>query len=206
MVRHEFTLRLRPAGVRPGYARFEGMPGFFPHEPIVIELCPEGGGGRQVLACTTDRCGVHDAVSEVPALAPSDLQVAITVPVEFRRVPIPIREGETLDIPVTFRIFRPFTGAVTLRPYLNIPTRVRDFVDLEVAPTVIQVSTSAPGTETRILSAMVKRFDHEGYGDQHPGATGRDGRTVQMVWNPGAPGGECLSRPYFDVKLFLADP
>ena len=206
MVRHEFTLRLRPAGVGPGPGALEGLPGVFSHEPIVIEACPEGDAARQVLACTTTGCGIYDGLREVPALAPSDLGLAITVPVEFRRTGIRIREGETLEIPVTFHIFRPYAGAATLRPYVNIPTRVRDFVDLQFAPAVIRVPTSARGTRTRILSVMVKRFDHEGYRDQHPGASGWNSRTVQVVWNPAGFGGGCFTRPYFAVKLLLADP
>ena len=154
-VRHAFTLRMRPVwGRGRGYPVF----GHRPHEPIVIQRCPEGDGEGPVLACTTQQCGIYEHVSEVPRLAPAKLQVATSLPPEYRH-PIPIREGETVETPVTFRIYRPLPGGITLTPELF--RSIQEYADVEVAPPEIHVPVGAPRTETRLVSVTVKRYDYQ---------------------------------------------
>ena len=157
-VRHAFTLRMRPVwynglGFPPG--------GLRPHEPIVIQRCPEGDGEGPVLACTTQQCGIYEDVSEVPRLAPAKLQLATSVPPEFRHWS-PIREGETVEVPVTFRIYRPLPGGVTLTTEL-IHRSIQEYVDIdvEVEPPGSHLPVEAPRTETRLVSVTVHHYDYE---------------------------------------------
>ena len=154
-VRHAFTLRLRPVWLGTwGYP----SGGRRPHEPIVIQRCPEGDGEGPVLACTTQQCGIYEDVSEVPRLAPAKLQLAVTLPPSANH-PIPIREGETVDVPVTFRTYRPLPGGVTIT--LELGRSIQEYADLEVAPPEMHVPVGAPRTETRIVSVTVKRYDYK---------------------------------------------
>ena len=154
-VRHAFTLRMRPV-----WSGGWGFPvfGHRPHEPIVIQRCPEGNGKGPVLACTTTGCGTYEHVSEVPRLAPAKLQLAISLPPAAHHQ-VPIREGETVETPVTFRIYRPLPGGVTLTPKLF--RSIQEYADVEVAPPEIHVPVGAPRTETRLVSVTVKRYDYE---------------------------------------------
>ena len=160
-VRHEFTLRLRPTWSDGwSYPPF----GVRPHEPIVIQRCPEGDGEGSVFACTTLRCGSYDDVSEVPRLTPARLQLAVSVPPRFQMPNFrnPIRDGETVEVPVTFRIYRPVPGGVTLTTRLRAD-RLSKYARVEVAPPEAHVETGTPRTETRIVSVTVRDYDYWGY-------------------------------------------
>ena len=157
-VRHAFTLRMQPfwAGIVYG-PEPAGIRG---HEPIVVQRCPEGEGEGSVLACTTVGCGIYDDVSEVPPLMPSDLELAITLPPAFLYDTV-VRAGDTVEIPLTFRIFRPLERAtgVVLELEGFYPGEPKQ-ADIEISPAEIVLPAGSWRTQTRIARLTVKRYDY----------------------------------------------
>ena len=153
-VEHAFSLRMKP---HQWFGDGQGIRGY---EPMVLQRCPEGEGEGQVLACTTERCGIYDDVEEVPALMPSDLELAVTVPTELR-YDVPIRVGIPMDVPFTFRSFRPLSHPVTLEigwesaAARDLPERM----ELEFAPREIRLPAGWTRTETISVSVRVTRYD-----------------------------------------------
>ena len=153
-VEHAFALRMKPHR----WARYTA--GIGGHEPMVLQGCPEGEGEGPVLACTTERCGIYDDVDEVPELMPSDLELAATVPTELR-YDVPIRAGIPMDIPFTFRSFRPLSHGVTLEiefrsaAALDLPERM----EVEFVPREIRLPAGWTRTETIPVSVRVTRYD-----------------------------------------------
>ena len=159
-VRHEFSLRLAPYWHI--WAREGRFPGIRPHEPIVVQRCPEGTGEGPVLACTTVRCGLYDDVSEVPPLTPEHLQLALTVPEHFLQQSI-IREGETVAIPVTFQSFRRLTHDLTIGFDLEMWDGILPYVDLEIEPReiVLPAGRWSRTNTVEVLRLTLKRYDYE---------------------------------------------
>ena len=155
-VEHAFSLRMKP------WTSLLWVPGVRTHEPMVLQGCPEGEGEGPVLACTTERCGIYDDVDEVPALMPSDLELAATIPTEWW-YDVPIRAGIPMNIPVTFRSFRPLSAEVTLRLELLLgETQPRDLperMEVELVPAEIRLPAGWTRTETIPISVRVTRYD-----------------------------------------------
>ena len=156
-VRHEFTLRMEPYWMTVTGIGLGSRKGLFGHEPIVVQSCAEGEGTGEVLACTTTGCGVYEDVSLVPPLMPLDLELAITVPSEFHYL-IPIREGETVEIPLTFRIFRPLPKDTGVVLEVNDPV-LREVADIEITPAELVLRAGSSRTETRVARLTVRRND-----------------------------------------------
>ena len=164
-VRHEFTLRLKPGWTASDVT----PPGIQSHEPLVLQRCPEGDGEGWVLACGTERCGVYDDVSQVPPLTPRTLDLAITVPNEAN-YRIPLREGEAVEIPYTFRIYRPLPADVRITFGLRFPIeQFAQFADVEFGPDEFFVAAGSSRTETRVLWVTATRFDHQGFQERPHG-------------------------------------
>ena len=199
-MQHAFTLRMRPVWHWGWGNPWQGLR---PHEPIVIQRCPEGEGEGPVLACTTQQCGIYEDVSEVPRLAPAKLQLATSLPPDTRH-PIRIREGETVETPVTFRIYRPLPGGVTLTPEV-LPDSIQGFADVEVAPLEIHVPVGAPRTETRLVSVTVKRYDYTGRVAE-TGIPGEVSFWVQL-WARGERGARgCINHGADSIRFRLLPP
>ena len=161
-VRHEFTLRMAPWSRNPG-PFVPTLAGLRWHEPIVLQRCPAGEGEGSVLACTNRGCGIYDDVLEVPPLEPEDLELAFTVPPEYMN-PQSIREGETVWVPLTYRVYRPLTEEVTLRVGVEVYYRDKSlgsFVDMEVHPEEIRLPAGWTRTETPLLAVRVTDVDFE---------------------------------------------
>ena len=155
MVRHEFSLRLRPV-----WRQELPRPGIRAHEPIILQRCPEGDGEGPVLACDTFRCATYDDVNQVPPLMPQELELAITVPIEFRAETwLPL--GETTELPIAFRIFRPLSGDVNLDLEFASLEDFSTYEDLEIAPTRIHLPKGSSRTEIRVVRITPTRFDRE---------------------------------------------
>ena len=155
-VRHEFTLQMDPF-----WRTFYGLAVYLPawhqaHEPTVVQLCPEGEGAGEVLACTTTGCGIYDDVSEVPPLMPSELELAITVPSRFRRR-VQFRVGETVEIPLTFRIFRPLPEDTGVVLELEVPPEQLEQADIRIAPAEMVLPAGTQRTETRVARLTATR-------------------------------------------------
>ena len=69
-------------------------------------------------------------------------------------------------VPLTYRVYRPLTEAVTLRIGIDLghldPVRFRPFVDMEVHPEEIGLPAGWTRTETPLLAVRVTRADLEG--------------------------------------------
>ena len=155
-VRHQFTLRMDPF-----WRTFDGLalevPGSHQaHEPTVVQLCPEGEGAGEVLACTTTGCGIYDDVSEVPPLMPSKLELAITVPSKFYRE-VEFRVGETVEIPLTFQIFRPLLEDTGVVLELDIPPEYLEQVAIRIEPAEMLLPAGTQRTETRVARLTATR-------------------------------------------------
>ncbi len=162
-VRHEFSLRIvpfwngtsnSPRGIRPA-------------EPIVLQRCPEGEGDGEVLACTTTRCGIYDDVSQVPPLEPSKLQLAISAPVDqwYRRH---IREGETVEVPITFQIFNPLADDFRIGFSLALNLDLAEFADMDLSPLEIRLPAGSFRTRTAPLRVTLTRYDYEAHVREKP--------------------------------------
>lgn len=195
-VRHEFALRMQLSSLTPRSDR----PGIRRHEPIVIRACPEGDGEGPVLACTTTHCGIYENVSEVPPLMPAVLDLAVSTPPDFSSWTW-LREGETVVVPVTVRVYRPLPENVRLELELRGRALRTGHADLEVTPAVIDVGGAVPGTRTLEVSVHLKRFDYEGYETVDP----REGFVFLYLKRPSPDQDLCLSAS--DVgPLRLWDP
>ena len=210
-VRHEFTLRMAPGLVSHDTRLVPAKPGLRSHEPIVLQSCPGGEGEGPVLACTNRSCGMYDDVLEVPPLEPEDLEVAFTVPPEFLHTR-PIQEGETVWVPVTYRVFRPLSKELTLRVgfgfgYLD-PELAVPYVDGEVSPSEIRLPAGWTRTETRGLRLRVTRFDYEGF-RKRLNRTSRLSVPVRLTLEPLEPPWDrdgCVNVPQSWVGFNLLEP
>ena len=161
-VRHEFSLRIVPFwnGQNPPRA-------VRPADPIVLQRCPEGEGDGEVLACTTTRCGIYDDVSQVPPLDPSKLQVAISAPVD-QWYPRHIREGETVEVPITVQVFNPLAGDFHVAFELAMDPVTAEFADVEFSPAEIRLPAGSFRTRTAPLRVTLTRYDYEAYRREEP--------------------------------------
>ena len=150
-VRHEFSLRMGPA------YRGLSLPTIRSSEPVIVQRCPGGTGEQPLLVCTSVRCGIYDDVSEVPS-AFTELDWALIVPPEFHYA-IEMQEGETVEIPFTFRFFRPLMGYVRL-PLESANLSVSEFLEVDVTPREIYLPSGTSGTRTHSVRVTVDRFDH----------------------------------------------
>ena len=157
-VRHEFSLRIQPLWD----GRNNSPRGVRPAEPIVLQRCPEGEGDGEVLACTTTRCGIYDDVSQVPPLEPMKLQVAISAPVD-QWYPRHIREGETVEVPITFQIFNPVAGYLYVIFELAMDPVSAEFADVEISPAEIRLPAGSFRTRTAPLGVTLTRYDYEAH-------------------------------------------
>ncbi len=162
-VRHEFSLRIQPFWNGKNHS----PRGVQPAEPIVLQRCPEGEGDGEVLACTTTRCGIYDDVSQVPPLEPAKLQVAISAPVDHwdRRH---IREGETVEIPITLQIFNPLGGDFRVRFELHMDPVSAEFADVDISPAEIRLPAGSFRTRTAPLRVTLTRYDYEAHRREEP--------------------------------------
>lgn len=207
-VRHEFTLRLL---TREFWS--PNPPGIRSHEPIVVQRCPEGNGEGPVLACTTVGCGIYDDPGEVPRLIAADLQVAVTMPFALHET-IPMREGETLEIPVTFRVLNPKPGGMTFSSEFGLDTYLEPYADVKLAPAEIHLPTQVAGVETRLVFVTLERFDHEGFKAIEPTIDSTtvfgfhpSPRAVQLRFDTSSTGESgCIIQPPGFIWLLLSDP
>ena len=161
-VRHEFTLQMDPFWLASG-RNLHTSRMFSGHEPMVVQLCPEGEGAGEVLACTTIACGIYNDVSEVPALMPSKLEMAMTLPLEHQRT-IKFPVGGTVDIPVTFWIFRPLledTGVVLELALFE--DRYLEEADFRISPEELVIPAGSQRTETRVARVTVTARKASGF-------------------------------------------
>ena len=162
-VRHEFSLRIEPLWE----GRNNSPRGVRPADPIVLQRCPAGEGDGEVLACTTTRCGIYDDVSQVPPLDLSKLQVAISAPVDqwYRRH---IREGETVEVPITFQIFNPVAGYLGVFFELAMDPASAEFADVEISPAEILLPVGSFRTRTVPLRVTLTRYDYHAHRREEP--------------------------------------
>ena len=162
-VRHEFSLRIVPFWGR-GTVRGRGIR---PAEPIVLQRCPAGEGDGEVLACTTTRCGIYDDVSQVPPLDLSELQLAISAPVDpwYLRH---IREGETVEVPITLQIFNPIAVDFRVRFELALDPVSAEFADVEISPAEIRLPAGSFRTRTVPLRVTLTRYDYGAHVREEP--------------------------------------
>ena len=162
-VRHEFSLRIQPfwdggsnspRGVRPA-------------DPIVLQRCPEGEGDGEVLACTTTRCGIYDDVSQVPPLDPAKLQLAISAPVD-PWYPRHIREGDAVEVPITFQIFNPLADDFRIGFSLALNLDLAEFADMDLSPLEIRLPAGSFRTRTVPLRVTLTRYDYEAHVREKP--------------------------------------
>ena len=162
-VRHEFSLRIQPFW----NGRSSSARGVRPAEPIVLQRCPEGEGDGEVLACTTTRCGIYDDVSQVPPLDLSKLQVAISAPVD-QWYPRHIREGETVEVPITFQIFNPLADDFRIGFSLAPNPDLAEFADMDISPLEIRLPAGSFRTRTVPLRVTLTRYDYEAHVREKP--------------------------------------
>ena len=164
-VRHEFSLRIVPFWDGGTSSRR----GVRPADPIVLQRCPEGEGDGEVLACTTTRCGIYDDVSQVPPLDPAKLQVAISATVDpwYRRH---IREGETVEVPITFQIFNPLADDFRIGFRLALDPVSAEFADVEISPAEIRLPAGSFRTRTAPLRVTLTRYDYHAHRREDPSA------------------------------------
>ena len=162
-VRHEFSLRIVPFW-DGGTARERGV---WPADPIVLQRCPAGEGDGEVLACTTTRCGIYDDVSQVPPLDPAKLQVAISAPVDGWS-PRHIREGETVEVPITLQIFNPIAVDFRVRFELALDPVSAEFADVEISPAEIRLPAGSFRTRTVPLRVTLTRYDYGAHVREEP--------------------------------------
>ena len=162
-VRHEFSLRIQPFW----YGTHISPRGIRPADPIVLQRCPEGEGDGEVLACTTTRCGIYDDVSQVPPLEPAKLQLAISAPVDqwYRRH---IREGETVEVPITLQIFNPLGGDFRVRFELHMDPVSAEFADVDISPAEIRLPAGSFRTRTVPLRVTLTRYDYHAHRREEP--------------------------------------
>ena len=162
-VRHEFSLRIVP--FRHGGTSWRR--GVRPADPIVMQRCPEGEGGGEVLACTTTRCGIYDDVSQVPPLDPAKLQVAISAP-EDQWYPRHIREGETVEVPITLQIFNWLAVDFRVRFELALDPVSAEFADVAISPAEIRLPAGSFRTRTVPLRVTLTRYDYGAHVREEP--------------------------------------
>ena len=162
-VRHEFSLRIQPFWD----GRNSSPRAVWPAEPIVLQRCPEGEGDGEVLACTTTRCGIYDDVSQVPPPDPAKLQVAISAPVD-PWYPRHIREGETVEVPITFQIVNPVAGYFSTFFELAMDPVMAEFADVEISLAEIRLPAGSFRTRTAPLRVTLTRYDYEAYRREEP--------------------------------------
>ena len=157
-VRHAFTLRMQPVW-QTFWSISREASGIRGHEPLVVQACPEDEGAGPVLACTTDRCGIYDELEAVPPLRPEELELAVTLPRAFLHETL-VREGETVEIPLTFRIFRPLPRDVLVE--LGFDWRhppPAEWSDVDLSPTEILLPAGTRRSHTRVARLKVTRYD-----------------------------------------------
>ncbi len=181
-VRHEFSLRIQPFGD----GRSHPPRGVRPADPIVLQRCPEGEGDGEVLACTTTRCGIYDDVSQVPPLDPAKLQVAISAPVD-PWYPRHIREGETVEVPITFQIFNPLADDFRIGFSLAPNPVLAEVADVDISALEIRLPAGSFRTRTVPIGVTLTRYDYEAHLREQPNIPNNPPEF--FVWVDSADGG-----------------
>ena len=182
-VRHEFSLRIQPFW----YGAHTSPRGIRPADPIVLQRCPAGEGDGEVLACTTTRCGIYDDVSQVPPLDLSKLQVAISAPVD-QWYPRHIREGETVEVPITVQVFNPLAGDFHVAFELAMDPGTAEFADVEFSPAEIRLPAGSFRTRTVPLRVTLTRYDYHAHVRERPSVPNNPPEFVVRVARAGGVG------------------
>ena len=103
-----------------------------------------------------------------------------------------------MEVPVTFRAYRPLPGGVTVTPEVFLGS-TQGFADVEVAPPEIHVPVGTPRTETRVVSVTVKRYDYK----KRVAETGIPGKALFKVRLWARAEGGCINRGATNILLSL---
>ena len=74
-----------------------------------------------------------------------------------------IREGETVEIPITLQIFNPLAGDAGVLFELNMDPALAEFADVDISPAEIRLPAGSFRTRTAPLRVTLTRYDYEGH-------------------------------------------
>ena len=156
-VRHDFRVYWDPYDA--SLLARASLPGV---RPMTIVACPEEEGGP-VLACSERSCAVYGSEDAVPEVLPADVAIVFRSPWGFAETQ-ELREGETLEIPISYRVYRDVRrfGLVPVPPLT--PRAGELGTDLEVTPGQIERSplrAGASGTVVFRATALADGLEEE---------------------------------------------
>ena len=89
---------------------------------------------------------------------PEELELAVTLPREFLHETI-VREGDTVEIPLRFRIFRPLPRDVLVELGFHRRHQPSEWSDVHLSPTEILLPAGTRRSQARVARLQVTRYE-----------------------------------------------
>ena len=149
---HDVRLRWFPYGVRGTESYGNEI------LPLIVHACPEGDG-RLLLACSDVSCDTYSDQDQIPSLVLPSLGLVVRSPWGYSQ-PQELREGQTLQVPVTYEIARtsdPADPAMTVEMERPRPASSRQ-VEIRPRRHTVSLTRRTSGTVMFSITAVRDRF------------------------------------------------